>query len=410
MRAAKTRTAIVIIAVAVVVGLLFSTLVIELGVRRSTEIGSARLGADILLLPSPLPDLIIYIQWKDPVFITPTNATAHLLYLRPSYIDYNATLNREISTIPGIIGVSPQVYVETINRSGLSVALVGFDPATDFTILPWLKAAGQGHLDLGPMMAVAGSGTGFAVGDKIPWRGVSLDVVAVLEPTSSSTDSTVFFPIQTAYQLAQSAGPSPRPLNQAQSSTSLSFKSGQISALLIKLRDNASEQQVGNQISSSLSNYVIIYGAIATKQVSLETRGIATYEFILAGLLGTSILILIASLMSMTINERKREFGLLRSIGATKLTISRLVMTEAGVVSLVGSLLGLLVGGAVLIVSESLLAQSYNIAFEQPMASELAIFLVGSLALGMLIGTAAATYPAYAAARMDPYEAITRGE
>jgi putative ABC transport system permease protein len=144
--------------------------------------------------------------------------------------------------------------------------------------------------------------------------------------------------------------------------------------------------------------------------VSLETRGIATYEFILAGLLGTSILILIASLMSMAINERKREFGLLRSIGATKLTISRIVMAEAGLVSLIGSLLGLLVGGAVLVVSESLLAQSYNIAFEQPMASELAFFLVGSLALGMLIGTAAATYPAYAAARMDPYEAITRGE
>jgi len=410
MRAAKSRTAIVIIAVAVVVGLLFSTLVIELGVRRSTEIGSARLGADILLLPSPLPDLIIYIQWKDPVFITPTNATAHLLYLRPSYIDYNATLDRQISTIPGITGVSPQVYVDRINHSGLSDALVGFDPATDFTILPWLKAAGQGHLELGPMMAVAGSGTGYAVGDTISWRGASLDVVAVLEPTSSSTDNTVFFPIQTAYRLAQSAGPSPRSANQGQNPTSLAFKSGQVSALLIKLRDNASEQQVGHQISSSLSNYVIIYGAIATKQVSLETRGIATYEFILAGLLGTSILILIASLMSMTINERKREFGLLRSIGATQLAISRIVMTEAGVVSLVGSLLGLLVGGAVLLVSETLLAQSYNISFAQPMASELALFLVGSLALGMLIGTAAATYPAYAAARMDPYEAMTRGE
>jgi putative ABC transport system permease protein len=410
MRAAKSRTAIVIIAVAVVVGLLFSTLVIELGVRRSTEIGSARLGADILLLPSPLPDLIIYIQWKDPVFITPTNATAHLLYLRPSYIDYNATLDRQISTIPGITGVSPQVYVDRINHSGLSDALVGFDPATDFTILPWLKAAGQGHLELGPMMAVAGSGTGYAVGDTIAWRGASLDVVAVLEPTSSSTDNTVFFPIQTAYQLAQSAGPSPRSANQGQSPMPLSFKSGQVSALLIKLRDNASEQQVGHQISSSLSNYVIIYGAIATKQVSLETRGIATYEFILAGLLGTSILILIASLMSMTINERKREFGLLRSIGATQLTISRIVMTEAGVVSLVGSLLGLLVGGAVLLISETLLAQSYNISFTPPMASELALFLVGSLALGMLIGTAAATYPAYAAARMDPYEAMTRGE
>jgi len=410
MRAAKARTAIVIIAVAVVVGLLFSTFVIELGVRRSTEIGSARLGADILLLPSPLPDLIIYIQWKDPVFITPTNSTAHLLYLRPSYIDYNATLDKRISSIPGVVGVSPQLYVDSITHTGHSVALVGFDPATDFTILPWLKAAGQGNLELGPKMAVAGSDTGYAVGDTITWRGTSLGVVAVLEPTSSSMDNTVFFPIRTAYQLAQSGGPSPVPPIQAQGSAPAQFKSDQISALLIKLRDNASEQQVGHQISSSLSNYVIIYGAIATRQVSLETRGIATYEFILAGLLGTSILILIASLMSMTVNERKREFGLLRSIGATKLTISRVVMTEAGLVSLIGSLLGLLVGSAVLLVSETLLAQSYNIAFSQPTASELDVYLVGSLALGLLIGTAAATYPAYAATRMDPYEAITRGE
>ena len=178
----------------------------------------------------------------------------------------------------------------------------------------------------------------------------------------------------------------------------------------MKLQSGASEQAVGREISRSISDYVVIYGAIATKKLSLETTGLATYEFFLAGLLGTSVLILTASLMSMSINERKREFGLLRSLGATRSSITRLVMAEASIVSFAGSLLGLVVGGVVLVVSESLLTQSYNISFVQPTIADLVGFTVGSLGLGMLIGTAASTYPAYAASRKDPYEAITRGE
>ena len=406
---ARGRTAIIVIAVAVVVGLLFSTLVIEVGVRRSTEIGSARLGADILLLPSPLPNLIIYIQWKDPVFIAPTNALAHLAYLKPSYIDDNGSLDRSIEAIQGVAGVSPQVYVGTLNYSGHPVALVGFEPNTDFTVLPWLKAGGQSQSALSPEMAIAGSDTSFAVGDDVTWGDLTLKVAAVLEPTSSSMDSTVFFPIQTAYRLAQGVGTSSA-TGSGQNSTLVSFRPGQISALLVKLQSGASQQQVGHDISGSISDYVVIYGAIATKQLSLETRGLATYEFFLAGLLGASVLILTASLMSMSVNERKREFGLLRSLGATRSSISRLVMAEAGIVSLAGSLLGLVVGGVVLVVSELLLAQSYSISFVQPTAIDLVGFMVASLGLGMLIGTTASTYPAYAASRKDPYEAITRGE
>ena len=410
MSAARVRTVIIIIAVAVVVGLLFSTLVIEIGVRRSTELGSARLGADILLLPSPLPNLIIYIQWKDPVFIAPTNTTAHLVYLRPRYIDDNGTLDRGISAIPGVSAVSAQVFVGTLNNSGRTVALVGFDPNTDFTVLPWLKAGGQGETSLGPNMAIVGSDTGFGSRDNVSWGSLTLRVTAVLEPTSSTMDRTIFFPIQTAYGLVRGASSSTGLTGSGQNSVSVGFKAGQISALLVKLQKGASEDEVGRQISGTISDYVVIYGAIATKQVSLETRGIATYEFFLSGLLGTSVLILVASLMSMSINERKREFGLLRSLGATKRTISKVVMAEVGIVSFLGSVLGLVVGGLVLVVSEFFLSQAYSVSFIQPTTTDLIEFTLGSLGLGMIMGTLAASLPAYRASRMDPYEALRRGE
>ncbi len=407
LRVARFRSLTIAIAVAVVVGLLFSTFMIELGVGRSTEVGSARLGADILLLPSPLPiNLIIYIQWPDPVFITPTNATAHLQYLLPRFIDDNGTLDAGIRAIPGVVGVSPQVFVGTLNSSGRPVALVGFDPATDFTILPWLSAAGQGQTTIGPDMAIVGSDTGFRAGDNITWNSLRLQAIAVLEPTSSSMDRTVFFPIQTAYKFPLTGSSTA----QGQNSTSVGFKAGQISALLVKLARGSSENEVGRQVSATLNSYVVIYGAIATKQVSLETRGIASYEFLLAGLLGSSVLILTASLMSMSVNERKREFGILRSMGATKLGISRLIMGEAGILSFSGSLLGLGVGAAVFVVSEFFLSQAYSISFVAPSSTEILLFMLEAMALGVIIGTLAALYPAYRASRMDPYQAIARGE
>ena len=425
LRVSRFRTVIVIIAVAVVVALLFSTIVLELGVTRSTEIGSARLGADILLLPAPLTRVIIYIQWKDPVFITPTNASAQLTYLRPRYISDNGTLEGNIAAVPGVAGVSPQVYVGRLNVSGSNqpIALVGFDPGTDFTVLPWLKAGGTDQTNLQPDMAIAGAGTGLRNGEEINWGRLTLKVAAVLEPTSSTMDQTVFFPIQTAYKLAgginatsaSSASSAQKSAESASSgvvspSPSVGFKPGQISALLVKLQPNTSEQQVGHLISGSISDYVVIYGAIATKKLSIETTGIATYEFFISGLMGFSVLTLIASLMSMTVNERKREFGILRSLGATKLLVSRLVLMEAGIISVLGSLLGLMVGGLVLVTSELYLSQAFGVSFVQPTTTEFVVFTFVSLVLGVTIGSGAATYPAYVASRMDPYEAITRGE
>ena len=258
-------------------------------------------------------------------------------------------------------------------------------------------------------MAIVGSDTGFGAGDNVGWGSLRLRVTAVLEPTSSTMDRTIFFPIQTAYGLVRGATSS-MGLGAGQSSLSAEFKAGQVSALLVKLQKGASEDEVGRLISGTISDYVVIYGAIATRQVSLETRGIATYEFFLSGLLGTSVLILVASLISMSINERKQEFGLLRSLGATRGSISKLVMGEVGIVSFLGSVLGLAVGGLVLAVSEFFLSQTYSISFIQPTSTDLIEFMLGSLGLGMLIGTLAASFPAYRASRMDPYEALTRGE
>ena len=53
---------------------------------------------------------------------------------------------------------------------------------------------------------------------------------------------------------------------------------------------------------------------------------------------------LIYNAFAMTVVERTREFGMLRTVGMTRRQVTLLVLLEAGLLGIVGSIVGLLVG------------------------------------------------------------------
>lgn len=410
MRSARFRTVTVMIAVAVVVSLLFSTSVLELGVKRSAEVGSARLGADMMILPSALERTVSYIRWRDAIFIAPARNPESNPPFNPQstrYEDYNATFVNRLAAVPGVIGVSPQVFVSEVNLSATprTVQLIGFDPETDFTVFPWLGP--NRPSPFASDNAVAGASTGLREGQDLSWvlgpeDDLTLRVVGVLDPTNSMMDRSVFFPIQTAWRIANETYGSPF--------SPLKFRDGQISAMLIRLQADAQPQDIQAKVIQLMGDHTMLEASVVARRVALETGGIATYELLIAGLMGAAVLILIASLLSMTINERKRQLGLLRSIGATKRFISKIIVTEVAVVSIIGSIAGLGLGAAVLFLSESYLGAAYSVSFIQPDFIEFVQFAITSLVLGVVIGVGASTYPAYMASSMDPYDAVRRGE
>ena len=400
----------VMIAVAVVVSLLFSTSVLELGVKRSADVGSARLGADMMILPSALRHTVSYIRWRDAIFIAPARNPESNPPFNPQntlYEGYNATFVNQLAAMPGVVGVSPQLFVGEANISATprTIQFIAFDPETDFTVFPWLGPS-RPH-PFAPDNAVAGAYTGLTKGQDLSWppgpkANLALKVVGVLEPTNSTMDRSIFFPIQTAWNLANETYGSPF--------SPLKFRDGQISAVLVRLQPDAQPQDIHSKVILMIGDNTVLEASVVARRVALETGGIATYELLIAGLMGAAVLILIASLLSMTINERKRQLGLMRSIGATKRFISRIIVTEVATVSILGSIVGLGLGTAVLFLSELYLGTAYSVSFVQPNFIEFAQFAIISLVLGVMIGVGAATYPAYVASSMDPYDAVRRGE
>ncbi len=117
----------------------------------------------------------------------------------------------------------------------------------------------------------------------------------------------------------------------------------------------------------------------------------------------------IVNTMIMAIYERTREIGTLKAIGASRGDIRGMFMIEAGLIGLLGGVLGL-VGGWVL---GLLLNQVIGWYIEREQLPLDAIFFVtpwwlaiAALGFATLVGVVAGLYPAARAARLDPLVAL----
>jgi putative ABC transport system permease protein len=110
----------------------------------------------------------------------------------------------------------------------------------------------------------------------------------------------------------------------------------------------------------------------------------------------------IMNAMIMTVLERTKEIGTMKAIGATNHTILALFLMEAGLIGLVGGIIGSLFGYGIA-QGAAAIAQGAGINLLAVATPELFVFV---LLFSMLVGMISGAYPAIRAARMDPVEAL----
>ncbi|MCS4539476.1 MAG: ABC transporter permease [Thaumarchaeota archaeon] len=404
MRGTPVRTATVVIAVAVVVSLLFSTNVLTTALEHGAEIENARLGADLVILPPSFSWAYSYGRVNSSVSVV--GPTTGIIWNGSSYnieLTYlPGDIVGTITTLTGVKDASPQLYAGTLNDSKQAskpLNMIAIDPATDFTVLSWLGP--QQNSKLEGDQAVAGAGTGLVEGQELRWNGLTLRLVGILEPTSTSLDEGIFFPLGVAYRASQATLGTP---------DQFPFKPGQITGVLVRVEPGTSPPVIAQEIRPYLSAAKVLEASPLARTVGVETSGVAYYGLVVAGVMAVAVIVLIASVFSMTVNERRRQLGLFRSLGATRLFIFSSILEEVGAVALVGGIIGLGVGQLVVYFGELYLSAAFQVTLLLPPTVDLVPFIIESLIFGVGIGALASTYPAFVASVMDPYEAIRRGE
>jgi len=145
------------------------------------------------------------------------------------------------------------------------------------------------------------------------------------------------------------------------------------------------------------------------------TRNLRRLFAILDMLLGIfgSLALAVASLgiintLVMAILERRREIGVLKALGASDQDVRHLFFAEAGVMGLLGGVMGVILGWGIGRAIQ--LATNYYLSQQQIPPENIwsvPVWLVASaIAFSLLVSLAAGIYPASRAARLDPVEAL----
>jgi putative ABC transport system permease protein len=112
----------------------------------------------------------------------------------------------------------------------------------------------------------------------------------------------------------------------------------------------------------------------------------------------------IAGALISIVMDRRREFGVLRHLGATTAQIRKLILVEAGLIGLLANILGLVLGyvlSLVLVYVINKQSFGWTIQFHWPVA-----VLLGSLTVVYVATVLAGLYPARLAVRLDPMEVV----
>jgi putative ABC transport system permease protein len=151
--------------------------------------------------------------------------------------------------------------------------------------------------------------------------------------------------------------------------------------------------------------------AVPTKTESEYAFGLSFLSFLgnikvilmsICGAVTFTVLLISANTMAMSVRERVREVGVLRTLGFQKGTILWLILAESALISLIGGVLGVVIAqGLCAIVRQgpAILQQTKTLAIEPPVFAA----LVG---LSMVIGVVSAIVPAWNASRENIIDAL----
>ncbi len=214
-------------------------------------------------------------------------------------------------------------------------------------------------------------------GSKVNMMNRTWNVAGIVEPGKLAH---IFLPLATLQDLDGSAG--------------------KVAQIYLKLDKPANTNEAIRSIKELLPDYNVYAMEELISLTSVDN--VPFLRPLLNVIIGVAVLIgaAVASLsMYMAVQQRTREIGILKSLGASKVLIVRIILMEALFLGLGGSILGIVFS----FVSRWLLAKFVPASLPQAIVPEWWP-IAGAIAMGAAI--LGALYPGIMAARQDPIQAL----
>jgi putative ABC transport system permease protein len=311
-----------------------------------------------------------------------------------------------IEELDGVEAAVPQVsmFFDENGMSGMSMGMpetivagpvdtIGLE---DFE-LHYAQGRALTEADEGRDTAVIGSDIArkyeLGVGDSIELRGRDFEVVGVLEPTLTAPDTSALVPLTAGQELL--AGSLPDVMQETVETAELATQ------IVVYPTEGTDPVELSQRVETQIEKVSAMTGAEFDEQIG---SSLAIFNAIIIGVAAISLVVgglSVINTMAMSVQERTREIGIKRAIGGSRSRVVRELVLEAGLIGLVGGLIGLGLGAVVVVLSNEAGRTSGTVLFD--LTTGTALF---ALAFSTILGMLAGILPAWSAARLDPVQAL----
>ncbi|MBR1599485.1 MAG: FtsX-like permease family protein [Lachnospiraceae bacterium] len=375
------RSGMLIILAAFLSFSVFAGTMITDSLKRGFNSLKQRLGADIMVVPYEA-------TMKTDLSNIVLQGNTGYFYMSDNVLD-------KVAKMDGVGQISAQFFLASTSSGccSLPVQIIGYDPETDFTITPWIKKSYGGPIDY--LDVVVGNDLNAFVGDELSFYGVKVRIAAKLDKTGTTYDTAVFTNKETIVALIKSS------LDKKMNEFADIDPDKVVSCILVNVADDYVTEEVLNDINIHVKKVK----AIQTKNmisgisdslsaVSDVTGGLMVAVWILA-------LVIMVVAFFMMINERKKEFAVLRVLGASRKKLSSIVMKEGLMLALCGSVLGTLIGLVIIIPFNGFIENKLNLPFLLPGVGMIITISLLSVFVSALFGALTSAWAAYRISRLE---------
>lgn len=372
------RNVVLAAAVGLLVSLLVFALLFNRAVKDDIEAASGKLGADLVLVPveavAMAEEFILESKKKD-------------FYMDKEIYD-------AVTAMPEVREATYQIYLETLESGCCSIVegqVIAFDPATDFVISPWFSKPppplGEGEVYIGSYVYEY-----LGLIDTPTLFNRKVKVVGDLKETGTGLDYGIFMRVED--------------LNKISAKAAGRYEPGKISIIFIKLKEGADLDLFTDKIQADFPNTGMMTRGTIGADVRTTLKDITGVFSITIAISSVLAVLLAWSTFTALANERRREVGILRAIGAHKSHIMKMFLTEAAIISLIGGIIGIGIGNYLI----HHLAGNFDLLSKLGAYASFSALNVLSSVIAMLIGISVclvgAAIPVIRLAGLEPLVAI----
>jgi putative ABC transport system permease protein len=315
----------------------------------------------------------------------------------PAHMWMHESVTDRVKAVPGVAAASPQLYLATLRGASCcsvpEMFLIAYEPETDFTLRPWLEENLEGGLALG--QSVGGAFVYIPADlEGLKVYGYQLDMVGKLGATGTGLDQSMFFTFDTAYEIAR--------LSPEQAVKKLDIPPDNVSSVLVKVDRGADAHAVATQIEDSIPGITALETNNLFQGQRAQILSLLNSVFVLLGISWVLAMALVAVVFAIAVNERRREIGVMRALGARRTTVLQSLLIEAGLLAVAGGAAGAIIVILAVYLFRNLIIGMMGVPFLFPGIPQLLLLGLGSVALVLLSVLAAALLPTFRISVQDP--------